>query len=434
MADFTGTVLTQKGRNLLSKTQTGATLQFTKIKVGDGTWAANTDPTQLNDLVDTKLTLPIQSIQVVGDGTVRLRFVLTNSGLSQGFFMREIGIYAQDPDLGEILYAVAYAGDRADFIPSDGTTKVENVVDIYTVIANSQNVTAVISDTVVIATKQDVNNLNTQLTNQINTVNTQLASQINTVKPEAGTTAPSSTYTGKLWLNTNTNFLQYFDGSNWQNVIVANADKVDGFDASKTPAPNVIIPLNQNGILDLSASYVKSSVYTFRRIDLTNASSDYLLQVGEEAYISFSNASSVALHIATQSGTYYEFHLICSNAGGTSGGSSNPIYINPNNTTYSNAFNFVDYNIGTSSNGTVNTTYSAFRIGWAYSNSTCYITNYTQYKGIKGINDAYGISGSFPDLVIFSTDWNDTSTAWTSLGTVSFPQSSSGYILVRRLA
>lgn len=240
MADFKGTVLTQKGRNLLSKAQTGATLTFTKIKIGDGTWDTNTDPTQLNDLVSTKLTLPIQSIQVVGDGTVRLRFVLTNTSLSQGFFMREIGIYAQDPDLGEILYAVAYASDRADFIPADGVTKVENVVDIYTVIANTQNVTAVISDTVVIATKQDVDNLNTQLTNQINTVNTQLTNQVNTVKPELGATAPSLTYEGKLWLNTNTNFLQYFDGSNWQNVMVSNADTVDSFHASQTPSANTI--------------------------------------------------------------------------------------------------------------------------------------------------------------------------------------------------
>jgi hypothetical protein len=445
MADFTGTVLTQKGRNLLSKTQTGATLQFTKIKVGDGTWVTNTDPTQLNDLVSPKLNLPIQAIQVVGDGTVRLRFVLTNSSLSQGFFMREIGIYTQDPDLGEILYAVAYASDRADFIPSDGVTKVENVVDIYTVVANSQNVTAVISDTVVIATKQDVNNLNTQLTNQINTVNTQLTTQINTVntqlttqintvKPELGTSAPSNTYSGKLWINTNNNFLQYFDGSNWQNVKVSNADKIDGFDASQTPAPNVIIPLNQNGILDLSATYIKSNVYTFRRIDLSNASSDYLLQVGEEAYISFSNATNVPLHIATQSGTYYEMHLICSNTGGTSEASGNPIYLNPNNTTYSNAFKYAAYykNSGTASSEY--TTYSAFRVGVAYTNGTCYITNYTQYKNVRGFYDTYGgSSNDYPSLDIFSTDWNDTSTAWTSLGTVSFPQSSSGYILIRRL-
>jgi hypothetical protein len=48
----------------------------------------------------------------------------------------------------------------------------------------------------------------------------------------------------------------------------------------------------------------------FRRIDLTNASSDYNLQVGEEAIINFTNATSVPLRIATQSGTYYEVDLL----------------------------------------------------------------------------------------------------------------------------
>ena len=225
MADFRGTILTQKGLNLLAKAQAGATLTFTKIKLGDGLWATGTDPYQLNEIISPKMNLPIQHIEVAGDGTVRLRFVLTNIGLTQGFFMREIGIYAQDPDFGEILYAVAYAADRSDFIPSDGTTKVENVVDIYTVIANAQNVTAVISDTVLLATKQDVDK----------------------VKSEAGATAPLLTYAGKLWVNTNeNNFLKYFDGSNWQNVKVPFADTVDGFHASQTPAPNVIVPLNEN--------------------------------------------------------------------------------------------------------------------------------------------------------------------------------------------
>jgi hypothetical protein len=330
-------------------------------------------------------------------------------------------------------------------------TKVENVVDIYTVIANTQNVTAVISDTVVLATKQDVNNLNAQLTTQINTVNTQLTNQINTVntqlntvntqlttqintvKPELGTSAPSLTYTGKLWLNTNTNFLQYFDGSNWQNVVVSNADKVDGFDASQTPAPNVIVPLNTNGVLDLSKTYIKSNVYSFRRIDLTNANSDYFLQVGEEVYISFSNASSVPLHIATQSGTYYEFRLITTNTGGTSGGASAGIFLLPNNTSYNNAFKRASiYRDGSGLNSYYETG-SGFLCGADYTHSVVYIVNSTQYKNTIGYFDVYGISNSYPALYLTSCDWQDTSTAWTSLGTVSFPQSTSGYILVRRL-
>jgi hypothetical protein len=250
-----------------------------------------------------------------------------------------------------------------------------------------------------------------------------------------GSSAPSNPVAGMTWLDTSFNppVLKVYDGNNWQSNI-ANANTVNNFPASLTPAPNTIVPLNSNSVLDLSNTYVKSSVYTFRRVNLTNATSDYLLQVGEEAYFSFSNASSVALHIATQSGTYYEMHVICSNTGGTSNGSTNGIILLPNNTSYSNAIKSAYiYRDGSASNNG-NSTYSGFLLGEGYSSSIIYITNFTQYKNTRAIFDFYGVSNSYPALYLVSCDWQDTSTAWTSLGTVSFPQSSSGYILVRRLA
>jgi len=402
MADFRGTILTQRGRNLLAKAQTGTTLTFTKIKLGDGLWPSNTDPTQLNDLVSPKLNLPIQEIRVVGDGTVRLRFVLTNTGLSQGFFMREIGIYAQDPDIGEILYAVAYAGDRADFIPADGITKVENVVDIYTVIANAQNVTAVISDTVALATKQD----------------------IDTVKPEARTTAPNLAYPGKLWIDADS-FLKYYNGSSWQNLKVSFADTVDGFHASLTPSPFTLVPLNADGILDLSSTYIKSNVYTFRRVDLTNVTSDYELKVGEEAIIRFNNQQIVPLHIATRSGTVYE--MIISESG-------QPAYLYPNNTAYSNQFasyrlyaSVEGGNWRFSADGSTSLNRPAFELYAGLKrvlivNETSYKRLITQYADASQYH--HGISVSF---------WLNPSIQWTSLGTLDLAWRNTGFILIRRL-
>jgi hypothetical protein len=218
--------------------------------------------------------------------------------------------------------------------------------------------------------------------------------------------------------------------NNW----AKNADTVDGFHASQTPAPNVIVPLDANGILDLSATYVKSNVYTFRRIDLTNATSDYNLQVGEEAIVNFTNATSVPLHIATQSGTYYECHFVCSNIAANSGGNNTPVFLNPNNRTYSNEFVYAEIFRNSATLGSNYVGYSAFRCGLGFGTSVFYITNFTQYKNVLGIYDIYGIDWSYPVMICFSTDWRDTSTAWTSLGTIVFPQSTSGYILVRRLA
>ena len=171
MADFNGTILTDKGRNLLAKALTGTELKFTKVSLGDGVWNESVNPESLTGLVSKKMDLAINALEVTGDGTARLRFVLTNTGLSEGFFTREIGIYANDPDEGEILYAVTYS-KNPDFIPADGVVKIENVTDIYTVVSNAQNVEAVISDTVVIATKDDVNALKTDLESGNITVST----------------------------------------------------------------------------------------------------------------------------------------------------------------------------------------------------------------------------------------------------------------------
>jgi len=433
MADFKGTILTLKGRNLLAKAQTGVTLTFTKIKLGDALWSTNTDPTQLTDLVSPKLNLPIQEIRVVGDGTVRLRFVLTNTGLSQGFFMREIGIYAQDPDLGEILYAVAYAGDRADFIPSDGVTKVENVVDIYTVIANAQNVTAVISDTVVLATKRDID----ELAQSLNNTASNLSNQISTVKPEAGSTAPSLVYQGKLWVDAN-DFLQYFDGLNWKNVKTSFADTVDGFHASLTPAPNVIVPLNASGILDLSATYVKSDVYTIRRINGNSLTSDYPLAVGEEAIYTFSTSSPpiyVPLRIATDPyGVYLIliFDYIINQPSSYLG----HYFLYANNTTYSDAFKvtFIIFSEGSTSLEFVTYSSSSFFFDWFPGGICSAIVNVYNRVAIFESSTNIATNGLFPgSRRIGTTRWLDKSTAWTSLGTMQC-NSTGGVILVRRLA
>jgi len=171
----------------------------------------------------------------------------------------------------------------------------------------------------------------------------------------------------------------------------------------------------------------------FKRIDLTNATEDYFLKVGEEAYISFSNVTQVPLHIATQDGTYYEMHIIPSNTGGTSGGTLGAVYLYPNNTTYSDAFYYAQFFRSLYGFYSHHELYSAYRIGFLISCITAWVTNRTQYKNVRGIYDIYGVSFDYPTSHAFSTDWRDTTTAWTSLGTVVFPQSTSGEILVRRL-
>jgi len=155
MADFGGMVLTTQGLNLLAKAQTGAALDITRVAAGAGVWADDTNAEDVTALVDERLSVPIQSMSVQGDGTVKLTVVISNSGLAAGFIFRELGVFAQDPDLGEILYAVAYSGDRYDYLPAS-TTTVEKILDIYIVVGGAQNVTATISPGAILALKEDI--------------------------------------------------------------------------------------------------------------------------------------------------------------------------------------------------------------------------------------------------------------------------------------
>lgn len=160
---------------------------------------------------------------------------------------------------------------------------------------------------------------------------------------------------------------------------------------------------------------------------------EYFLQVGEVAKVSFSDTTTVPLRIATQSDTAYMMWFIPSNVGGTSGATAAPIYLNPNNTTYSNAFVYAEVFRNSSGLNSNYVTYSSFRIGWAFIFGIYIIRNLTVYKSVIGIYDVYGVSVCYPTTTVFSTDWRNTTTPWSSLGTVVFPQNSSGYILVQRI-
>ncbi len=184
---------------------------------------------------------------------------------------------------------------------------------------------------------------------------------------------------------------------------------------------------------DPASGVLVSDIYTFRRVDLTDSTTDYFLNIGEEAEIFFISATSVPLRIETASGTLYQCFLVCTNNAGTSGGTNSPIYINPNNTTYTGSFAYVELNRTTAGSGNVSQTYAAFRCGLAFSRSTFFITNFTQYKNIHGIYSVYGLNNTHPQLSIFSTDWRNTTIEWTSLGSLAFPQPTSGFIIIRRL-
>ena len=124
MANWYGHSMTAAGQNLIAKVNSRELpLKFTSVKMGSGTLGSRT-VAALTALIESKLSLDIaETPKRSGTGRWNVTAVYNNSMIQTGFYFREWGIFAQDPDTqGEVLVFYANSGDSADFIPAfDGT-------------------------------------------------------------------------------------------------------------------------------------------------------------------------------------------------------------------------------------------------------------------------------------------------------------------------
>ncbi|WP_432643624.1 phage tail-collar fiber domain-containing protein [Acidaminococcus sp.] len=155
MANWTGAILTNKGRTLEAKVTAGkCKLELTKLKVGDGT---PSDIESMTDLVSPKANIGISSITPFDTGVCEVEGVITNANLEKGFYMRELGVFATDPDDGEILYAVM-TDSHADYLQAKGSSTVLSVgLHLQVIITSADDVTAVL-DPKGLLLRQDLDN------------------------------------------------------------------------------------------------------------------------------------------------------------------------------------------------------------------------------------------------------------------------------------
>lgn len=143
-------ILTTQGRNLIAKALTGKELCFTRAYVGDGTLRSGQDPAALTALISPKKELPIQSMNLTGAiGTAEVVLEMSNKNLAQGFFVREYGLFARDPDTQrEVLYSYCNKGNEAGYLEGDnGTDQIAYSLSLVTVVDQAPNVTAYITNT-----------------------------------------------------------------------------------------------------------------------------------------------------------------------------------------------------------------------------------------------------------------------------------------------
>ena len=190
--------LTNKGRALLAKTGAGGTLTFTKIKMGDGQITSQVIENMtalINEVVALRCNAPqrsgdfvtvtanfknaaaqdaftgdgtktsfklsaaptvLTSVKVAGTETTGYTYangtltfsaapasgdiILVTYNLS-GFYFREIGFFANDPDEGEIMFAYQNAGSLAEYIAAASSEVIEKTIGATFTFSDSVTVT-----------------------------------------------------------------------------------------------------------------------------------------------------------------------------------------------------------------------------------------------------------------------------------------------------
>ncbi len=145
---FHEAVLTKKGIALLAKAQAGrCKINLTKAASGNGTYSDTEDVSTRTELKNQKQTFPLETVTVQNVSNVYVKFIITNKqaggNLKNGYSVTEVGIFAEDPDEGEILYAIALGVEgQCDFMPSYNDLIPSTItVNFLTEVANAESVT-----------------------------------------------------------------------------------------------------------------------------------------------------------------------------------------------------------------------------------------------------------------------------------------------------
>lgn len=154
MVQFNGMIVTNKGRELLSRA-TAAKGKFiiTAAVLGDGAYSGNLR--ECEDVVNKKLDLIL--IGVYSEkGSTKVTVGITNKNVSESFRINEIGVYARlEGDTKAILYAYDVAVETAPFPNNSLGPTLELVYDIYFDVSSEVEVILEITDSIAFLT-QDI--------------------------------------------------------------------------------------------------------------------------------------------------------------------------------------------------------------------------------------------------------------------------------------
>ena len=147
MSNWSSYQFTRKGEQLRAKVEAGkCKLTLTKIKIGNGNVALS-DIKDMSDLKSPQLVLGISSCAVSAedDRVCEVVGIASSSNVENAFSVTEMGLFATDPDVGEILYLVEIDTSPDDMPNKNAQSPVTLTYQFELVTSNTANVTAMVS-------------------------------------------------------------------------------------------------------------------------------------------------------------------------------------------------------------------------------------------------------------------------------------------------
>lgn len=143
----TGTFITRKGLNLITKLVAAkGTLSFSRAAVGTGKPPEGYSPDSMISLSSYKMDAEIADYGTREDKAY-VTMQVSSDQVEEGFLLTEVGLYATDPDEGEILYAYMDISTDPTYIYANGSANRTKYAEftLYVLIGTVEKVTAAVT-------------------------------------------------------------------------------------------------------------------------------------------------------------------------------------------------------------------------------------------------------------------------------------------------
>ena len=142
MAEFSKLVITKAGQTLIAKIMAGeaSDVEFTRVAASKATFTVD-ELEILSTLPDIMQEVEISYKARTNDVAVTIETAFSNHKLTVGYNMNTLGLFAVDPDDGEILYAACVELSGYCYMPPfNGITVSGALVKLITTVGNADKI------------------------------------------------------------------------------------------------------------------------------------------------------------------------------------------------------------------------------------------------------------------------------------------------------